>query len=72
MARTTRELAQIAKRLSDTELRAGALRDQLDAALFYWHEDRGLSIAELTRETGISRPTVYKSIERYRSRASRA
>lgn len=66
MTKTASELGQLAKRLSDAELRVSALRGQLDAALFADHRD-GMSIAELARATGLSRQTVYASIERHRA-----
>jgi Fic family protein len=71
MARPTsiapaRDIAQIAKRISDAELRVSTLRSQLDARLFTEHE-RGVAIAQLARAADMSRETVYKAIRRYRS-----
>jgi hypothetical protein len=63
----TQELAQLAKRLSDAELQASTIRGQLDARLFYHHEN-GATIAGLARATGLSRQAVYNSIGRYRAR----
>jgi Mor family transcriptional regulator len=69
MAKTTRELAQIAQTLSAAELRVSTLRGQLDRMLFDLHGD-GCSIVELARTANVSRETVYKAIARYRSRAA--
>jgi hypothetical protein len=59
------ELAQMAKKLSDLELKVSVTRSQLDGMLFYWHED-GRPVAELAAAAGMSRETAYKSIDRYR------
>jgi Mor family transcriptional regulator len=66
MTKTASELGQLAQRLSDAELRVSTLRGQLDAVLFADHRD-GMSIAELARATGLSRQTIYTSIERHRA-----
>ncbi len=65
-AKKARQAAQMAEQLSEAERRVSTLRGQLDGKLFDWHE-QGASIAALARATGLSRETVYKSIDRYRS-----
>jgi CRP-like cAMP-binding protein len=60
------ELAQLGRQLAEAQSGVAVLRSQLDARLSYWHED-GVSIAALARVTGVSRETVYKSIDRYRA-----
>lgn len=67
MAEASSQVARIAQRLAEAELRVSALREQLDAALFAGKQE-GCSIAELSRTTGLSRETIYKAIKRYRAR----
>jgi hypothetical protein len=64
-----RELATIAKKLSDAELTVSTLRGQLDGMLFYWHED-GRPIAELAAAANMSRVSAYKAVDRYRQALS--
>jgi Mor family transcriptional regulator len=59
------KLAQLGGRLGEAQSRVAALRSQVDAQLYRCFED-GASIATLSRASGLSRETVYKSIERYR------
>jgi DNA-binding phage protein len=60
------ELEQLGRQLAEAQSRVDLLRSQLDARLFYWHEN-DVSIAALARAAGVSRETVYKSIDRYRA-----
>jgi DNA-binding phage protein len=61
-----RELSRLGHQLAEALSRVGLIRSQLDERLFHWHEN-GVPIAELARATGVSRETVYRSIERYRT-----
>jgi hypothetical protein len=61
-----RELSRLGHQLAEALSRVGLIRSQLDERLFHWHEN-GVSIAALAREAGVSRETVYRSIERYRA-----
>lgn len=61
-----RELARLGRQLAAAQSRIDELRPQLDERLFHWHE-QGVSIAALTRASGLSRQTVYASIDRYRA-----
>jgi hypothetical protein len=71
MARTNssahlKELERFGRRLAEAQARVDAVRLQLDERLFYWHEN-GVPIVALSRAAGVSRETVYKSIDRYRA-----
>jgi hypothetical protein len=61
-----RELSRLGHQLAEALSRVELIRSQLDERLFHWHKD-GVSIAELSRATGVSRQTVYASIERHRA-----
>jgi DNA-binding phage protein len=69
LAKTTearlREAAQLAKHVRDLEVELQVARSQLDARLYYWHEDN-VGVTTLAAATGLSRETVYKAIDRYR------
>jgi DNA-binding phage protein len=58
--------SKLAKSLADAERRVRDLRAQLDARLCDRHA-AGDSIAQLARETALSRETVYRSIKRHHS-----
>ncbi len=60
------EVERLGRELDETLSRVDMLRSQLDARLFYWHED-GVPIAALARASRLSRQTVYQSIDRYRA-----
>lgn len=60
------QLARLGHRLDEAQSRVAVLRARLDARLFEGHED-GVPIAALARASGLSRETVYRSIERYRA-----
>jgi DNA-binding MarR family transcriptional regulator len=60
------ELAQLANQVRDLELKLQTTRRQLDARLYYWHEDN-IPVTALAAATGLSRETVYKAIDRYRA-----
>jgi Helix-turn-helix domain len=60
------ELEQLGQQLALAQSRVDVLRSRLDARLFYWHEN-DVPIAALARAAGVSRETVYKSIDRYRA-----
>jgi transcriptional regulator of acetoin/glycerol metabolism len=61
-----RELARLGHQLDEALSRVELIRSRLDERLFAWHVE-GVSIAALAREAGVSRETVYKSIERHRA-----
>ena len=61
-----RELRGLSRKLQDAEIRVKQLRGQLDMRLYIWHED-GTAISDLSLDAGISRETVYRSINRYRA-----
>lgn len=65
-ANPQREVERLSARLAAAETRVDELRAQLDERLAYWHQN-GVSIAALSRATGASRETVYRSIKRYRA-----
>jgi hypothetical protein len=64
--RSLTELAKLGHQLDEAQSRVELLRSRIDARLFSCHQD-GVSIAELSRATGVSRQTVYASIARYRA-----
>lgn len=63
---STEKLVRLKSRYDEAQARADALRFEVDAQLYRCHED-GVSIAALSRASGLSRQTVYDSIERYRA-----
>jgi Mor family transcriptional regulator len=62
----TRRTAARAAKVRRLEADLAAARAELDSALFSEHED-GISIVALARATGLSRYTVYNSIDRHRA-----
>jgi transcriptional regulator of acetoin/glycerol metabolism len=60
-----RDLRNQSRKLQAAETRARELRHDLDRLLYRWHED-GSSVTELSLDSGLSRETVYRSLERYR------
>lgn len=61
-----RDLRNLSRRLQAAEIKAKELRHALDRCLYLWHED-GSSVTDLSLDAGISRETVYKSLERFRT-----
>jgi hypothetical protein len=61
-----RDLRTLSRRLQAAEIKARELRHALDRCLYMWHED-GSAIKDLSLDAGISRETVYKSIERFKA-----
>lgn len=61
-----RDLLTRSRRLQKAEIKVREARDDLDRRLYMWHED-GSSITELSLAAGISRETVYRSLERVRA-----
>jgi len=61
------ELSRLGQQLHQAQSRVEAIRSKLDARLCYWH-DAGVPIAALARASGLSRETVYKSIDRHRAK----
>ncbi len=61
-----REIQQLAKQISDLEVKLSVARSTLDGQLYYLHED-GVAIAELARNARRSRETIYTAIDRYRA-----
>jgi DNA-binding phage protein len=60
----TTKAARLAQRIADAQLRVADLKRELDAELAARHV-AGASIAQLTRETGLSRQGVYDAIKRH-------
>lgn len=61
-----RELRALSRQLQAAEIKARELRHKLDRHLYMWHED-GSSVTDLSLDAGISRETVYRSIDRFRA-----
>ncbi len=61
-----RELRALSKRLQDAETKVQLARADLDRRLFMFHED-GMTIADLSTSSGLSRETVYKAISRVKT-----
>jgi hypothetical protein len=61
-----RELRSLSRKLQAAEIKVAQLRGELDMRLYQWHED-GTSITDLSTAAGISRETVYRSINRYKA-----
>jgi len=61
-----RELRNLSRKLQTAEIKVRQLRGEFDRLFYVWHED-GSSITELALAAGVSRETVYRSIERYRT-----
>ena len=60
-----RDLRNHSRRLQAADTKAKQLRHELDRLLYMWHED-GSSVTDLSLDAGISRETVYRSLERFR------
>jgi len=61
-----RDLRTLSRRLQAAEIKAQELRHALDRRLYMWHDD-GSSVTDLSLDAGISRETVYRSLERFRA-----
>jgi DNA-binding phage protein len=60
----TSKAERLAQKIADASLRLAGLKRDLDAELAARH-NAGASIAQLTRETGLSRQGVYDAIKRH-------
>jgi hypothetical protein len=65
-----RETENLAHELREAQKRVDDLRSQLDERLFYWQEE-GVPISTLADVSGLSRETIYKSIDRHHSQSTR-
>jgi hypothetical protein len=61
-----RELRGLSRQLQAAEIEVRKIRDKLDRSLYRWQQD-GTSITDLSLDSGLSRETVYRSINRVRA-----
>lgn len=61
-----RDLRNAARKLQAAEMKASQLRHELDRLLYHWHED-GTSPTQLSLDSGLSRETIYRAMNRHRN-----
>ena len=56
-------LRRLSLRVADAEITLSNARANLDEELDYWHR-AGVPISQLARDAGLTRATIYKSLQR--------